>query len=171
MPVLAQDAAQRERNEWNFTKYDAHGRVVAMGLFTSTQTATTLQSEVHADAQWESRSSGGDYTSNTFPKTGGIKHTVNYYDNYDFPDNPFPKSSYPETSDHVQGLATGSMVKIQDTDIWLYTVICYDEKGRVKYTVNEQLAADDTKVKDETRFEYDFVGRMIESKRSISTTP
>ncbi|MDR1156063.1 MAG: DUF6443 domain-containing protein, partial [Bacteroidales bacterium] len=67
-PVLMQGAEQRTRNEWSFTKYDAHGRITVTGLYTSTASRETLQGNVYAAAQWEDRGTAAHgYTNSAFP--------------------------------------------------------------------------------------------------------
>ncbi|MDR1154278.1 MAG: DUF1565 domain-containing protein, partial [Bacteroidales bacterium] len=82
-PVLMQGADQRTRNEWSFTKYDAHGRITVTGLYTSTASRETLQGNVYAAAQWEDRGTAAHgYTNSAFPADASKCEvlTVNYYD-------------------------------------------------------------------------------------------
>jgi hypothetical protein len=70
-PVLSQDAAQRSRKEWSWTKYDALGRVVLSGLVTRADTLgqVRLQALAAADTaasqQYEVRSTGSGATART----------------------------------------------------------------------------------------------------------
>ena len=111
-PVLSQDAQQRTRREWNWTKYDALGRTVLSGLVTRTDTAgqVTLQAQAASDTltahQYEQRS--GDYnaypqhytTSQAFPQLGqngfgpGLVLSATYYDDYDFDGNGVADAQY-----------------------------------------------------------------------------
>ena len=114
-PVLSQDAQQRTRNEWNWTKYDALGRSVLSGLTTRQDTlgAVTLQSWATADTttahQYEQRSGDTNahpqhYTlSQAFPKLGpqgnqGFDRwqtlSATYYDDYDYDNNGAPDAQY-----------------------------------------------------------------------------
>jgi len=74
-PVLSQDASQRRRREWSWTKYDALGRVVLSGLVIRGDTAgqVRLQNLAAADTapetQYEQRTADGTtfahfYTTN-----------------------------------------------------------------------------------------------------------
>jgi RHS repeat-associated protein len=119
-PVLSQDAQQRTRREWSWTKYDALGRVVLSGLTTRQDTLgqVTLQSWATADTatshQYEQRS--GDlsahpqyYTlSQAFPKLGAAAQqgfaswqtlTATYYDDYDFDNDGAPDAQYDTSQD------------------------------------------------------------------------
>ena len=92
--VLSQDAHQRQRGEWSFTKYDELNRPVITGLHTSSETRAQLQTAL--DAQFgntgyqpyesfdSTRTEADDhlYTNQSFPTTGLNIHSVTYYDNY-----------------------------------------------------------------------------------------
>ncbi|MBD2768430.1 hypothetical protein IC235_11065, partial [Hymenobacter sp. BT664] len=100
--VLSQDAAQRGRREWSWSKYDALGRVVLTGLVTHAQTVDRETLQAQADAtpdaaqQYEQRTATGSaypqfYTTDqAFPRLGqqgfgpGQVLTVTYYDDYNF---------------------------------------------------------------------------------------
>ena len=105
-PVLSQDAQQRTRKEWSWTKYDALGRLVLSGLVSRADTAgqVSLQNVATADTaaahQYEQRTaaSGGRYplfytTDQSFPKLGqqgfgaGQVLSATYYDDYNFNNN------------------------------------------------------------------------------------
>ncbi len=101
-PVLSQDAQQRTRREWSWSKYDALGRAVLSGLVTRADTAgqLTLQALATADTatvhQYEQRTAdAGTYpqfytTDQAFPKLGqqgfgpGQVLRVTRYDDYNF---------------------------------------------------------------------------------------
>ncbi|MDQ0966809.1 RHS repeat-associated protein [Flavobacterium sp. W4I14] len=154
--VLSQDAVQRGKSpqEWNFTKYDAFGRVVVTGLYAQAGTTgdngpvpqrgakDALQTGLDNQAQqiaggdvsislWETRS-GADYNSKSFPQSGGDVLTVNYYDDYGFADNSFgPPSGEQAPAARTKGLLTGTKVKNLGTGTMLLTVNYYDLDGRV----------------------------------------
>ena len=101
-PVLSQDAAQRARREWSWTKYDALGRVILSGLVLRGDTAgqVTLQALAAADTapetQYEQRTAAGPAhphgytTAQAFPRLGqqdfgpGTVLSATYYDDYNF---------------------------------------------------------------------------------------
>jgi RHS repeat-associated protein len=116
-PVLSQDAQQRTRKEWNWTKYDALGRMVLSGLVSRADTMgqVRLQALATADTatahQYEQRTASlGQYphgltTDQSFPKLGqqgfskGQVLTVTYYDDYDFDNNGQADLSYNTSTD------------------------------------------------------------------------
>ena len=101
-PVLSQDAAQRARREWAWTKYDALGRIVLSGLVVRGDTAGQVTVQALADAnatpesQYEQRAADGAAyphfvtTDQSFPRLGqqgfgpGTVLSATYYDDYNF---------------------------------------------------------------------------------------
>jgi RHS repeat-associated protein len=116
--VLSQDAIQRATYVWTVTKYDALGRVILTGLWTSAgQSQSALQSSIYAGAQWDKR----DYTDNvtgynvtSYPAMSKIL-TINYYDDYNnIPGNP---ASFTTTgfSTMTRGLLTATKTSVLNT--------------------------------------------------------
>ncbi|WP_161599639.1 DUF6443 domain-containing protein [Hymenobacter nivis] len=114
-PVLSQDPAQRARQEWGWTKYDALGRAVLTGLVTRNATADALQQEADqlstaaagqtpAVAQFEQPTTDAatQYYSVTgaYPRLGqdgfgaGRVLTATYYDGYDFNQDGAPDVAF-----------------------------------------------------------------------------
>ena len=98
-PILSQDAQQRQRKEWSWTKYDALGRIVLSGLVTRADTAGQVSLQALATAashQYEQRVAagttnvGGYSLDQSFPHFGqqgfgaGQALSVTSYDDYDF---------------------------------------------------------------------------------------
>ena len=91
--VLSQDSVQRNSGLWSFTKYDALGRDIMSGIYTSAVARTAIEAAVNAlypvtgNSLWENRTADPlGYSNFSFPKTGTITyHTVKYYDDYTFP--------------------------------------------------------------------------------------
>ncbi|WP_103864248.1 DUF6443 domain-containing protein [Aquimarina sp. I32.4] len=181
-PILTQDALLKEENQWLFTKYDAFGRVAYTGKITITATTRDqLQTEANnftADlwvvASKTATTIGGIslyYDDGGYPKvTTAEVLTINYYDNYDFigttPAQPFvqPATVYGEpTVNTTKSLPTGSKVKVLDMNQWITSVSYYDQKGRAIYiaSTNEYLSTTDV-----TESEFDFVGKVKQSKTS-----
>jgi RHS repeat-associated protein len=116
-PVLSQDAAQRQRREWSWTKYDALGRLVLSGLVTRADTLgqVSLQALATADTatahQYEQRTAlaatypHGLTIDQSFPKLGqqgfglGQVLSVTYYDDYDFDNDGQPDVAYDASTD------------------------------------------------------------------------
>ncbi|MEW7279223.1 DUF6443 domain-containing protein [Aquimarina sp. 2201CG1-2-11] len=178
-PVLTQDALLKQNNLWLFTKYDALGRVAYTGKMTiSSKTRLQLQQEANdfIEELWVTKSNatniGGAiiyYTNDGYPNTQNVEVlTINYYDNYDFlgatPNAVLanPTIVYGESiSNHTQSLATGSQIKVLETNDWITTVTYYDKKGRPIYvaTKNDYLSTTDT-----IESKLDFTGKVQETK-------
>ncbi len=177
-PILTNDANLASEGKWLFTKYDAFGRVAYTGVFTTGITVTRLSLQNQLDNapiyQFEERqgpiSVGGatiNYTSRTFPNLNLEVFTVNYYDDYNFTEAPFNPSINPKiifnvsTTTAVKSLATGSCVKVLDTNDWINTTTYYDEKARPIYThsTNEFL-----NTVDEVQSKLDFTGRVLKTR-------
>ncbi|NMN37178.1 DUF6443 domain-containing protein [Pedobacter sp. SG918] len=185
--VLNQDANQRGKSpqEWNFTKYDAFGRVVATGLYAQAGTTAdngpvpqrgvkdVLQTGLDNQAQliangdvsislWETRN-GADYDSKSFPQSGGDLLTVNYYDDYGFADNGFgPPTGDQAPAVRTKGLLTGTKVKNLGTGAMLLTVNYYDLDGRVVQSKSTNHL-NGTDVVDNN---WNFDGSLEKSKRT-----
>jgi RHS repeat-associated protein len=110
-PVLSQDAQQRTRKEWSWTKYDALGRSILSGLVTRQDTMgqVRLQALATADTatahQYEQRTADANYpqyytTAQSFPQLGqqgflaGQVLSATYYDDYDFDNDGQSDASY-----------------------------------------------------------------------------
>ena len=168
-PIATQDANQRATApyKWNFTKYDAFGRVA----YTGTDQSSVLYSRVamqnavnNVGPQYEERvptpiSVGG--TNVYYTNVSGITSfeetlTVNYYDDYAFDLNGgSSETAYgvtPETN--VKSLATGSKVRVLGTSNWITSVTYYDDKARpiYIYSKNDYLNTTD-KIKSELTFD------------------
>jgi len=116
-PVLSQDAAQRPRREWSWTKYDALGRIILAGLVTRGDTLgqVSLQALATADTatahQYEQRTADkATYphfltTDQSFPKLGqqgfgaGQVLSITHYDDYDFDNDGPPDATYNASTD------------------------------------------------------------------------
>ncbi|MGJ1409049.1 RHS repeat domain-containing protein [Sphingobacterium thalpophilum] len=144
--VLTQDAEQRARKEWTYTRYDAFGRITSSGLYTNTAKVSRADVSGLVDAStgplWETRS-GADYPSpaTTFPLAGtGITIkplVVNYYDDYSFTGAADLPDSGISRSQMIRSLQTGSRVYRTDGTQPLLTVMYYDDYGRVIQTASK----------------------------------
>lgn len=170
--VASQDLLQRGRGEWLFSKYDAFGRLVVTGLYASTALRGDLQTTVDGQTVlWEQRAASGiGYNNLSFPQSISAYHSINYYDDYDFPDNVFgqPNASLGQVgSARVKGLATGSSIAVLGTLDRLQTVNYYDQEGRVIQSKSQHylggvLSASNY---DEVNSTYSFTGELKESSR------
>ncbi len=158
--ILVQDANLREKNQWLFTKYDAYGRSIYSGKFTSSKSRVQLQADLDAfianntnKANIENRIGGTvnvgnvaiSYSNNAFPNTGITELlTVSYYDDYNFVDTSKP--AMPSSIDgqvvtqRTKGLPTSIWVKTLGANTWSKSYTYYDERGRAiqSYDKNHQ---------------------------------
>ncbi|MDO7875132.1 DUF6443 domain-containing protein [Hymenobacter sp. ASUV-10] len=128
-PVLSQDAGQRIRNEWAFTKYDALGRTVLTGLVKRTDYAT--QEELQTQAEQANLSQRPTTTPD--PTTGNLNQQ--WEDRRENLGGSFP---YGYTLDHAyprlgqQGFDQGQVL----------TITCYDDYN----FNNEDYGRDDASI-------------------------
>ncbi|CAM1344617.1 DUF6443 domain-containing protein [Tenacibaculum amylolyticum] len=185
-PVLTQDSNLRANKKWLFTKYDVLGRVIYTGIYTDTSEPTLDQAGMQnhfdttnnsAEKYYEEKlttvgTSGVYYSNVDFPSANTEILTVNYYDNYTFDRAGGPSSVnlYGETgtaTTRVKGLATGTKVKVLDTNDWITTVTFYDEKARPIYVYSKNTYLETT---DIVESKIDFVGRVEETKTTHRKT-
>ncbi len=178
-PVLTQDANLRANDKWLFTKYDVFGRVIYTGMYTHSTTLNQSEMQFHftkmnnvASKYYEQKlenlgAKNIFYSNLNFPSSNTEVLTINYYDNYTFHKigtessvNLYKKSGIQSTS-RLQGLATGTKIRVLNTNNWITTVTYYDEKARPihVYMNNEYLRTIDV-----IESELDFVGRVLETK-------
>ncbi|MEH3111711.1 DUF6443 domain-containing protein [Pedobacter terrae] len=144
--VMSQDANQRNKSpqEWNFTKYDAFGRVVISGRYTDnlhngqsgTNFRVAFQDIANGTAAYEKRDGSNmeiGYSNDAIPQGSiGDYYVLNYYDNYDFPGNTFGQPGTGQApKERAKSLLTGTKVKILGTGSMLLTVNYYDLEGRI----------------------------------------
>jgi RHS repeat-associated protein len=141
--VLSQDANLRSAGKWMYTTYEnGLNRPVSTGLWTNSNDRAYHQ--------------GQAVNSTAYPTVSGSSFeelTVNFYDSYSWLSTygnplsssynssydtyfqtasstwPYPQSNTATTN--LKGLSTGSRTKVLGTSTYLYTIIFYDDKGRV----------------------------------------
>ncbi len=168
-PVMTRDSAQLINNQWSFTKYDAHGRVVMTGTVSSSDDRQIWTARVEAAAQWEQRSTAAGnvagYTSQSEPKNIALAsdvHQVHYYDTY----KNYPQATYCNTcSSRTQGLLTESSTRELGSSTFRNSGIFYDEKGRVARTRQQTARGDNI-----TDYTYDFTGKVTKNVRNFGGT-
>ncbi|WP_254070992.1 DUF6443 domain-containing protein [Pedobacter sp. L105] len=132
--VASQDGNQRAAQQWTFIKYDALSRVVWTGTWNNGGTAigrVGLQTIISGltGPLWVTRPVGGVPTNEAWPKSGfsgGL--TINYYDDYSFPDSQYATPA--SASTHTTGLLTCTKTYVLGSSAVLYTQYYYDDLGR-----------------------------------------
>ncbi|NER16780.1 DUF6443 domain-containing protein [Spongiivirga citrea] len=173
-PVMTQDANLRAQNKWLFTTYDALGRVAFTGI-DANNTSTRIQvqqSANNATSTYVTKTTTANvYVGTTiyynkgsnFPSSFDEVLTINYYDDYTF-DNAglnIPNTVQGQaTTTAVDGLPTGSKVRVLGTNDWITTVTGYDEKGRAIYVASKNTYLNTEDVA-ETRL--DFAGKVLQA--------
>lgn len=177
-PVLTRDANLAAQNKWLFTKYDALGRVVYTGFYTSGADRATLQTTVHAHTPLFETKTGGPtalggvnvyYTNQAFPTANEEVLTITYYDEYGFDlDGGVSETAYGiAPTAQTRGLATGSKLRALGTAQWLTAVTYYDEKGRTLYGYTKNNLLGTT---DKVKHQLDFTGQVLETTTTHSKT-
>ncbi|MGY3793448.1 DUF6443 domain-containing protein [Aquimarina sp. 433] len=172
-PVMTQDAKQRARDEWSFTKYDAFGRVAYTGIIFNEGNREYMEQVLdNSDQQYETKLENAVtlagttlYYSNDAKPIGISKiYTIHYYDDYTFDRDGMnkPATIYGvATTNQTKGLATGSKVRVLGTNNWITTVNAYDDRGRVIWAGSRNRYLNTI---DKTETKLDFVGKAIEVK-------
>ena len=127
---------------WLYTKYDVMDRVVYTGYYNghepSQANRKAIKDIVYGQATANEVKTAGNgtidgvtvrYSNNTFPTSSVHLLTVNYYDNYDYPNAPASftaiEGATPVTG--VKGLVTGNWVRVVTTP--------YERKASVSHTL------------------------------------
>ncbi len=174
--IMSQDVNQRNRQEWNFTKYDVFSRPVIMGLCTDARDRAAIQANsvnIQTGNLFEvKRANPPHYYSNTaFPTAGLTILHVNYYDNYDFNVDTKDDVTYqPVSTDYdkdlylsARGKQTGSKTMVLKGDkagTFILSVNFYDKFGRMIQTQTDNILGG----KEISAMLYDFSGKVLESK-------
>ncbi|QQT35380.1 DUF6443 domain-containing protein [Sphingobacterium spiritivorum] len=166
--VLSRDANRRAAGEWLFSKYDAFGRVIMTGIYTSTESAVALTAQINSNGQtigrlWENPATTDQgYTNAVFPTNIAYYHTINYYDRYDFPENSFGAPTGNQASGaRVKTLLTGTKTTTLGTGTMLLTTHYYDDYGRIIQSKSQNHIGG-TDITDNS---YSFTGELESSTR------
>ncbi|MCX2496398.1 DUF6443 domain-containing protein, partial [Pedobacter sp. PF22-3] len=150
--VMSQDANQRNKSpqEWNFTKYDAFGRVVISGRYvdnlhneqSGNNYRSAFQDIANGTAAYEKPDASNTqigYSNDAIPQGSiGDYYVLNYYDDYDFIGNTFgPPGTGQAPKERTKSLLTGTKVKNLSNGTMMLTVSYYDLEGRVLQSKSE----------------------------------
>ncbi|WP_298900914.1 DUF6443 domain-containing protein [uncultured Psychroserpens sp.] len=178
LPIMTQDEILDQQGKWLFTKYDAFGRVAYTGIKNSTGSRTYFQNLANDYAlatQYEVKVSSGTgysntyYTSTAIPTSSDEIHTISYYDDYNFDlAGGVSETAYGITPiTNVKGLATGTKVKVLDTNDWITTVSYYDSKAQPLYIYSHNTYLETT---DKVKSNIEFDGRVTETTTTHTRT-
>ena len=172
--TMSQDAGQRAKKEWLFTRYDRFGRVAYTGIATGESRAVEQANLNLTLSNHVERTSNAGFTQNNMkvyynPAIGGeisypknIKKllSVNYYDEYP-PDAPAaPENILGQplmASATAGGKSTKSLplavyLKNIENDDWSRTFTYYDQKARVIGTLHHNYLVGYTQIQMELNF-------------------
>jgi RHS repeat-associated protein len=181
--ILSQSPAQRERNEWSFTKYDSHNRKIMTGLWVTTDSYTLIKLNASSSPnRFETAATTPEgYTlTSTYPTavTAADLISITYYDNYNFLTyanwdveganslyNPVNVSGFPGTSEFLtapKGYETGSKIRVlgQQPTKWLNSTKRYDGKYRIVQSVSENNLGG----LDRLTSKYTYTGQLLLSE-------
>lgn len=171
---------------WLVTQYDAFGRVAYTGWVAATGFGTTLRRDMQL-LTWNitakttssvSINSISVYYTNTLPSSlqSGFKLlTVNYYDNYVYPNATAPTSSTQVEGVNVQvdckGLPTGTWVRaLQTATAGELSYTFYDKKGRPLRTRTTNYLGGYTQLDSKLGFDGRVLYAVTRHKRLIGNT-
>lgn len=163
--LFTQDPNQNLNHQWSFNKYDALGRVIMSGFYTSTMNRSDLQSNVDGQLYlWESReiNNNTDYTNRSLPTSGQTVYAINYYDDYKFLNMSQVLPAESAFSTKTKGLLTGTRIWHMDLSTSEWSLFYYDEEGQLK----ESVAQNHLGGIDRTVNEYYFSGELKAIVRS-----
>ncbi|MFE7087115.1 DUF6443 domain-containing protein [Sphingobacterium spiritivorum] len=173
--ILTQDGNQRTKGEWSYSRYDAFGRIASTGIYKNTvyTSAESIRNIVDSftGPLWESRNGHAVYFNNTFPVAeNGVsisERLVNYYDDYNFEGASFLPFVNISKSEMINSLQTGSKVYKEDGSDPLFSVIYYDDRGRVLQTASQNHLTGTDYVTNT----YNFAGELLVSTHLHKSSP
>ncbi|CAN5467841.1 hypothetical protein BH09BAC6_BH09BAC6_07720 [soil metagenome] len=147
-PILTQDANQRAMGIWMVTKYDAQGRVVMTGEYTSASSRSALQATADGITTnlWETFTNattnyGYTHVSSPDITVSSKVITVAYFDTYDVISNAAvnpgssiftaPNAAIDSLDKLPRSLPVATLVNVLGTVNYLFTVTHYDKYGRL----------------------------------------
>jgi len=181
--IFTQDSEQRLKGEWLFLIPDAMGRIAVTGICkNSFDYMTDPLKNVVVKGTWANvTNSYKGYNISGITLSNPTIQMVNYYDNYEFlglngipPATTGSNTAYEAKSGYgVQyigghkGLMTGTLSALLEENVnnnYLYSVIYYDNKGRVILTrSNNHLGGTETEY-----LAYNFTGQPLKKRQEHS---
>ncbi|MBL7699866.1 MAG: hypothetical protein JNK79_16990, partial [Chitinophagaceae bacterium] len=175
--VMTQDGNSRATNVWQVTLYDSKNRPEMTGQLVNTWNGNTFAQHRTAAAG----STAYPFTKSNLPSATYWKEwTSTFYDNYAWISGASPLTStyntsynthllsatgsfpYAQTnvqSTQVEGMVTGTKTKVFNTTQYLYSVMIYDQKGRVIQVQSHNHTS--TTAVDITTTQYNWAGQPL----------
>jgi RHS repeat-associated protein len=188
--TFTQDANQRNKSvqEWTFIRYDGQGRVVMTGIWVSGDPADgNIASPDHSRQQWlqnwstahtplwatRDNTTASGYNNDDPP---GQLLTISYYDDYDFPGNPY--TSFTGSHPPATGLLTATQTAVLNPDgtigPMLWEIHGYDDQGREALTIKQHYQGGQLSYStgnfDVTTSTYNFDNQVAHTTRAHITT-
>ncbi|WP_368122808.1 RHS repeat-associated core domain-containing protein [Bacteroides thetaiotaomicron] len=172
--ILTQDGNQRNKGECTFTIPDVNQRMVLSGICRNVCpfSSNPLQDKIVRATRNKQTDLYKGYSISGIELSNPSLQIVDYYDNYTFMENNGISEgtrsllNYENISgygtrynDGYGGLHTGRMVGLTD-GIFLYTVMYYDERGRMIQTHSTNHMGKG----DRTFYAYNFAGEVIKKR-------
>lgn len=181
--IFTQDGLQRDKSEWTFNIPDAFGRTVVSGTCKNTldYAVNTLDTIAVKAMLSKVASATKGYTVSGVTLNTPVTLTANYYDNYDFiGQNSVPSGTATayETVDSYgkrytggcrgqqTGVLTARLSKTGAVTGYLYSVMYYDERGRMV----QQKGSNELNGTTHIYNAYNFTGKPTQVKQ-IRTVP
>ena len=194
LPILTQDPNQFSKGIWMATKYDALGRVVMKGEYSSASTRATLQGLSNGTTNlWEifsNATTNYGYSHVSYPDistgAGNKVLAVTYYDSYDVTGNaavnpsvtnfPAPSATIDSLDKHPRNLPVATLVNVLGTTNYLFTVTYYDIYGHAVKVINQNYVGGSPAANkfDTEENQYSFQALSVKSTRKhyfAATTP
>lgn len=168
--VATQDSIQQGKKQWSYIKYDAQGRTTESGIWNNNNiiiTPAALQSAMNGETvYWETATgSGSGYTNAAWPTGYTTPLSVTFYDRYgNAPSLPGAYSAPSGASAKTRGLPVATRTAVlNDPSVMLWSVMYYDDEGRVIQTYKQHYlaGANSTKNYDVVSTEYNFTGQPL----------
>jgi len=186
--ILSQTPTQLALGIWTYTKYDAKGRAVLTGDYTTTASRSTLQSNADAFSSsllfesFTNSTTNYGYSDVSYPDftVAASKKvlSVSYYDTYAFLSNSvinpnatvFTAPSVDTILNTPEGLLTGSVSNVLGASslTYLLTINHYDTYGRTVKTIGQSFISGSTSAGnyDIIQNQYSFTNLLVKSTRA-----
>jgi RHS repeat-associated protein len=175
--VMVQDANMHTGTvKWMVTKYDGLNRPTETGLLTDSTDVATHRTNASSSTSYPSTSSGYEQLTltaydnySTLPSIGLSSTYLTTWDgNFAATSTTWPYPQMPTQSSAVTGMVTWTKVKVLNSSSdYIYTVMIYDEKGRV---IQAQSKNDVTGGVDVVTTQYSWSGQPLVNVRKQQIT-